>query len=64
MAKLPKNGAETWSLNLRNIPVHLHKLFHKKALDSGQGVIEWAVNILKKEAEKEDQPTSKKRTKA
>lgn len=59
----PKKGATRWSLNLRDIPIRLFPDFHHKALDAGKGIIEWAIDVLAKEATGEGLRKRKKRPK-
>ena len=63
MSRRPKDGAKTWSLNIREVPVELYWLFdratNRKRMEFGK----WALQVLKEAAEDVMEEKKEKRTK-
>jgi hypothetical protein len=50
MSRRPKDGAKTWSLNIRDVPVDLYWLFDRATNKARTEFGKWALTTLKKEA--------------
>jgi len=46
----PKKDAETWSLNVRDVPIDLYWYFHDASQSERQEFREWVLESLKKAA--------------
>jgi hypothetical protein len=62
MARRPKKDAETWSLNIRGVPIDLYWLFDRATNKKKSELGKWVLDVLEKEAREllKDNPKEKR----
>jgi hypothetical protein len=63
MSRKPKDGAKTWSLNIREVPIDLYWIFSQAAGIERMEFGKWALGILEKAANEvlQQKPTKKRK---